>query len=164
MRDIKVGKVVLSIACGGDSEKVEKAAVLAERLTSCKPVRTPATRRARTFRVRIGTPMGIVVTMRKAKALDFLKKILPAVDNKIREKAFDNEGNFSFGLPEYLEIPGIKYDPALGIIGMNINVSLERAGFRVKRRRIARGNIGRAHRITKEEAKAFVKNLGVVVV
>jgi len=157
MRSVKIGKVTLSIAAGAAADRLEKSIVLAERLTGRKAARTVATRRARTFRVRKGSPVGLKVTLRDSAAKEFLKKLLPALDNKLKASSFDDEGNFAFGIHEYLDIPGVKYDPELGILGMNVVVTLERAGWRVKRRKIAKSKIGRSHRISADEAQAFAK-------
>ncbi len=158
MTIINTSKVTLSISTGEPGESVEKAYTLAERLTSQKPVRTLATRKSRTFRIRRGLPTGVKVTMRKEKGIEFLKKILPGIGNRISPYNFDNNGNFSFGIKEYLTIPGQKYDPKLGMIGMNINITLERPGYRIKRRKIKKAKISKSHRITKEEAIDYAKN------
>lgn len=164
LRQIKIGKVTINIACGESGEKLEKAYQLAQRLSGVTPVRTLATRRARTFRVRKGLPIGVKATLRNSKAVEFLKKVVLAKDNKIPADSFDNEGNFAFGIKEYLDIPGQKYDPSIGMFGMNIIVTLERPGFRVKRRKLKRSRIGHAHRIAKNDAMEFVKNsFGIVV-
>lgn len=152
MRKIIVDKVVFSMGVGKNMELIENAYTLAERLTGHKPVRTKATRRARTFKVPRGKPIGVKVTLRGKDKMQFLKKVLAGVDNKIKRMAFDNEGNFSFGIKEYLQIPGEKYDPKLGMLGFNVTVSLKRPGFRIKVRKIQKRAIPKHHRITKEEA------------
>ena len=164
MRRIRVGKVTLNIACGESGEKLERAFQLAQRLTNMTPAKTLATRRARTFRIRKGLPIGIKVTLRGKKAVEFFKKVILAKENKINQRAFDNEGNFAFGIAEYLDIPGQKYDPVIGMFGMNIIVTLERPGFRVKRRKLMRSRIGTHHRIAKQESMEFAKReLGIIV-
>ena len=162
MRKIKVSKVTLSIALKESGENIEKAYTLAERLTDAKPVRTLATRRARTFRIRKGLPIGVKVTLRENKGIDFLKKVLIAKENKLSSNNFDDEGNFGFGVEEYLDIPGQKYDPKLGMLGLNVNVSLERAGFRVKRRKIQKRKLPKNHKINKGDAISFAeKEIGI---
>ena len=102
--------------------------------------------------------------MRKVKAEEFLKNALQAKDNTILEKSFDNNGNFGFGIREYIDLPKTKYDPKLGIRGFDVLVSLQRPGFRVKRRKLKKTRIPHKHKITKDEAIEFVKNkFGVVV-
>ena len=164
MRAIKISKVTLSIALKESGEPVEKAYALTERLTGLKPIRTLATRRARTFRLRRGLPIGVKVTLRDKKSKDFLKNVLIAKDNKLKLNNFDNEGNFGFGVTEYLDVPGQKYDPKIGMLGFNVNVSLERPGFRIKRRKIQKRKLPSTHRILKEDAIEFVKKeIGVKI-
>ena len=64
----------------------------------------------------------------------------------------------SFGITEYINIPGIEYRPEIGIIGLEVAVTLERPGFRIKRRMLKKSKIGKSHLITKEDAMNFIKN------
>lgn len=157
MKNIEVSKVVLNIGLGKNVDRLDSAVLLAERLTGCKPVKTLASRKAKTYKVGKGRVIGVKVTMRDQKALDTLKNLLRAKGNAIKGSSFDDEGNFNFGFEEYLEVPGIKYDPAIGIMGFNISVTLERAGFRIKRRKIQKRKIPLSHRITRDEARDFMK-------
>lgn len=103
-------------------------------------------------------------TLRGQEAMEFLKKVLQALENRLKDSQFDSSGNFSFGIHEYINIPGIKYDPDVGILGMDVAVTLERPGFRVRKRRLRPGKIGKSHLIKKEEAIEWArKNLGVEV-
>lgn len=163
MREIRLEKVVLNIGCAGDMEKIERAKRLLEYLTDKKPVITKSKRRS-TFGIAKGKPIGVAVTLRKKSAEEFLKKALKAVGDKLSARQFDPEGNFTFGIKEYIHIPSVKYLHEIGILGLDVCVSLERPGFRVKRRRVKRGKIPIKHRITKEEAIEWVKkNFGVKV-
>jgi len=165
MRNLRLGKVVLNIGLRESGEAVEKAYNFLKSLSQAKPVKTLAGKKARTFRVRRGLPIGVKVTLRRDEALVLLKKVLPAVDSRIHETAFDNEGNFSFGIKEHLDIPGQKYDPKIGVLGLNVNASLERNGSRIKLRKIRKSIVGKKHRISKQEAIAFTKDvLGIKVV
>jgi len=82
---------------------------------------------------------------------------LKAVENKIALRKFDNNGNFSFGIPEYIDIPGVNYDPVIGVIGLEAAVTLARPGFRIKNRNVMKKKIPKRHIITKQEAVKFVK-------
>ena len=157
MRQIRIEKVTLNIGCGADQAKLEKAKKLLEYLTERKPLITKSKRRS-TFGVAKGKPIGVKVTLRKEKAVEFLKKALQAVENKLKISQFDPEGNFSFGIKEYIDIPGIKYQHAIGMLGLDVDVTLERAGFRIKRRRIQQRKIPTKHKINKQEAMEWVKN------
>jgi large subunit ribosomal protein L5 len=102
--------------------------------------------------------------LRKQKAIDFLKKVLPVVDNKISRSSFDVQGNFAFGLKEHIEIVGVKYDPDVGIFGMDVCVAVNRPGQRVKTRRKQKTHVGRTHVLTPEESVVFIRQtLGVEI-
>lgn len=161
----KICKVTVNISVGQSGEPLEKAGKVLQQLTSQKPVKRKAKQTIRDFGIRKGEPIACVVTLRKEKAVTFLKKALLAIDNKISKNRFDRNGNFSFGIKEHIEIPGTKYIPELGIFGMDISVSLGRAGYRVKERRRTKSSIGKGHLLTQEEAIVFVKDtLGVEIV
>jgi len=97
--------------------------------------------------------------------MDFLKKALWVRDHKLPAWSFDEEGNFSFGITEHTDFEGMKYDPEIGIFGMDVNVTLERNGYRIKKRKLRKAKIPENHRITAEEAMAFVtKEFNVEVV
>lgn len=60
-------------------------------------------------------------------------------------------GSFGFGIQEHIDL-GLKYDPSIGIYGMDFYVVLGRAGIRVSKRRRAKGRVGNTHRVQKDEA------------
>ena len=93
--------------------------------------------------MRKGEPIGVAVTIRKENAITLLKKLLEAKDNQINGRSFDNEGNFSFGITEHIDIPGVKYNPKIGILGLNVSVSLTRPGYNVRLRSKHKNNIGK---------------------
>jgi len=164
MQKIRVEKVTLNIGCGDDNSKIEKATKLLEMLTQRKPVVTKSRRRS-TFGVAKGKPLGVMVTLRKQPAIEFLKRALAANENKLKRSQFDKDGNFSFGVREYIDIPGIRYSHEIGIMGLDVSVTLERPGFRVKKRRVRQAKIGKKHRINNEEAIEWLKNnFGVEVI
>lgn len=163
MRKIRIEKVTLNIGVKAHTDS-ERAYTLLEKITGKKPVYTYATRRARTFKVRRGLPIGAKVTLRGEEAKELLMKLIKAKGGKLSINNFDNNGNFGFGIAEYLDIPGVKYDPQLGVMGLDVFVNLERPGFRVKRRKYYKSKVGKSHRITREEAIEFVKNeLGIMI-
>ena len=68
---------------------------------------------------------------------------------------FDSSGNLSFGISDYTDFPDQKYDPDIGIFGMDVNVVLERPGHRVSRRRRRKSKVPMPHRIGRDESKAW---------
>ncbi len=165
MRQIRIEKVTINIGVGEPGERLEKAAEVLRRLTGKKPVYTKAKKKVPRWGIRPGLNIGVKVTLRGKEAEDFLRRAFEAVGNKIPASSFDENGNFSFGVREYIDFPGMKYDPSIGVFGMDICVTLERPGYRVKRRKVRRSPVGKRHRITREEAIEFVKeHFGVEVV
>jgi large subunit ribosomal protein L5 len=157
-----VAKVTINIGCGEAGEKLERAKKLLEKLTGRKVVVTTTHGRT-TFGMAKGRPIGIKITLRGKPAIDFVNKALESRDMKIPVRCFDKQGNFAFGVKEHIDLPGIRYDPDIGIFGMDVCVTLERPGFGVSRARIPH-KIGKEHRITATEASDWaVANLGVKV-
>ncbi|VVB57787.1 50S ribosomal protein L5 [Candidatus Anstonella stagnisolia] len=165
MREPKVDKVTLNIGVGHAGADLENAKSLLTRLSGCKSVATTAHVRNPVFKIKKGDPIGAKTTMRGKVALDFLKKALAVKANSLPAKSFDSRGNFSFGVPEYIDIQGAKYDPQIGIIGFDVCVTLKRNGYRVATRRRACAKIGKKHLLTKEDGIEFAKaELGITVV
>ena len=164
MREVRIGKVVINIAVGKSGERLEKAAKLLEMITGQKPSQRKAKKTIRGFGIYRGEPIAVVTTLRKKKAFEILKLLLQAKGNTLKASSFDERGNVSFGIKEHIDIPGMKYDPEIGIFGMDVCVQLERSGYRVARRKRARSKVGKNHLVTKEEAINFFRNvLGVEV-
>jgi large subunit ribosomal protein L5 len=155
MQNIRIEKVTLNIGAGTSQDKLEKATKLLASLTGSKPVQTKSSKRIPTWGVRPGLKIGCKVTLRKKKT-ELLTSLFAAVNNRINASKFSN-GTFSFGVPEHIDIPGVKYDPEIGILGLDVAITLERPGFRIKRKKAPR-KISKKHLITKEEAIAFVKD------
>ncbi|KYH41143.1 MAG: 50S ribosomal protein L5, large subunit ribosomal protein L5 [Candidatus Bathyarchaeota archaeon B26-2] len=161
----KIEKVVVNVSVGKSGEPLEKASKILEELTGQRPCRRRAKKTIRDFGIRRGEPTACVVTLRGGRAEEFLKKAFQAVDSRIQSRSFDELGNFAFGIKEHIEIPGTRYKPELGIIGMDVCVSMEKPGYRVKKRRRVKSKIGSSHLLTREESILFVQErFGVEVV
>ncbi|MCW3991826.1 MAG: 50S ribosomal protein L5 [Candidatus Bathyarchaeota archaeon] len=158
MREPRIGKVVVNMTVGKSGEPLNRAMTVLEQLTGQRPCTRRAKQTIRTFGIRRGEPIACMVTLRGEGAEGFLRKALDAVGNRVRPRSFDGHGNFAFGIREHIDIPGTRYDPGLGIVGMDVMVTVERPGYRVARRRRARSKVGRGHRVTREEAVEFIKS------
>ena len=154
MRKIRIEKIVLSV--GGLAENLEKGVKLLILITKRKPAKMKSRKRIPSLNVRPGLEVGAVVTIRKNKE-ELLNKLLAAVDNILKKKQI-SENNFSFGIKEYLEIPGIEYQRDIGIMGLDVTVVFKRAGKRVKLKKIKRGKIPKRQIITKEEIIKFMED------
>jgi len=161
MQEIKIEKVTLNMGCAGDKIKIKKAQKFLEKITDQKSYVTSSRKRT-TFGATKGKPTGVKVTLRKEKAEKFLKDAFEAVDKKMKVKQI-NSDNFSFGIKESIDMPNVKYDPDVGIVGLDVCVTLERPGFRVKRRSNKQTKIGKNHLILKDQTINWIKNYGVSI-
>ena len=152
-REIKIEKVVLSV--GGTGEELEKGVKLLKIITKRKPAKMKSRKRIPSLNVRPGLEVGAVVTLRK-DIINFLKKMLTAINNKLKEKQV-SENNFSFGIAEYIEIPGMEYQRDIGIKGLDVCVVFKRSGKRIKLKKIKRGRIPKKQMISKEEIIKFME-------
>jgi large subunit ribosomal protein L5 len=154
----RIEKVTVNMSVGKSGAPLEQAVKILQQLTGQKPSKRQAKKTVREFGIRKGESIACLVTLRKEKADAFLRKAFYAIDKKLSKYCFDRQGNFSFGIKEHIDIPGTKYVPELGIHGMDVSVSLGRAGYRVKRRHRIRADLGKDHLLKPEEAIQFIKD------
>ena len=157
MREVIVDKVTLNIGVGTAGQELENAKGLLERLSGAKAVPTHAKVRNPVFRIKKGDIIGTKATLRGPSAIEFVTKALKVKAFTLPSRSFDKEGNFSFGVPEYIEFPGAKYDAQIGMLGFDVCVTLRRRGFRVCKRRRAKARVSRSHRLKQEDGIEFAK-------
>ncbi|MFO7872714.1 MAG: 50S ribosomal protein L5 [Candidatus Undinarchaeales archaeon] len=164
IKDPRIAKITLNIGTGSDLNDLKKAEKLLKMLSDQKPVRTSAKATISELNVKQGDPIGVKVTLRGKKAEEVLKKSFEAVENTIKGSQISDNGNFSFGVSEYIEMPGMKYDPDIGMIGFDVCVDLERIGFRINRRRLKKKKLHEKVHIQPEEVEKFLnEKFGVKV-
>ena len=156
MKEIHVSKVVINIGVGKSGDPVEKAKNALSELTGKTPSVRGAKKSVRDFGIHKGEPIGAMVTLRRTDATNFLRRIMESKRNVIKNSSFDNNGNISFGIHEHIDIPGTKYNPDIGIFGMDVCAALTRPGYRISKRRNP-SKIGKNHKITKDESIEFFK-------
>lgn len=157
MRDVYVDKVVVHMGVGESGEKLVKAEEIMKSITRQTPVRTIARKTQPAFSVRKGAPIGCKVTLRGKTAREFIKTSLDIIERILFENQFDKNGNFSFGIEEHTDFPGMSYDPQIGIYGMDVNVVLERRGIRIARRRTEQKKLPAKQRVNKSDAIEFLR-------
>jgi large subunit ribosomal protein L5 len=108
MKKIRLNKVILNIGTGKSGQPIETAKAALLQIINGKPNQRAAKKTQRDWGVRKGEPIGVAITVRGDNAIQLLKKLLEAKSNQIKAKSFDDEGNFSFGILEHIDIPGIK--------------------------------------------------------
>lgn len=158
MRMIKVEKAVINMGVGEGGEKLIRAEKVMEMLTHRKSVRTISRTTNKDLGLREGMPIGCKVTLRGKEAEEFITKAFWVKENRIADYSFDKEGNFSFGVNDYTDFDGMRYDPQIGIFGLDVSVTLARKGKRIAIRRRQSRKLPQKQRITQEEGKNFAKN------
>lgn len=157
MKNIRIEKLTLNIGCGKDQSRLDKAIALLKNITGIVPIKTFTKKRIPEWGLRPGLAIGCKITLRKKSARELLIRLLKAKDNILKESTFSDSGNVSFGISEYIDIPDVKYDPKIGIIGLEACLTLERPGFRIKKRKVQKKKIPKKHIITKEDAIKFIE-------
>ncbi|MGD0511466.1 MAG: 50S ribosomal protein L5 [Candidatus Micrarchaeaceae archaeon] len=158
MRKIKISKVVINIGTGSDEQMQSNAKRLIEIITGRKAANELSRTRNPAFKIAKGQKIGAFVTVRGTDARSLIVRLFEAIDNKIKYESVTNN-SLSFGIPEYIDISGVKYDSKVGMLGMNVNVSFMRNGMRVSKRKLRQSRVHKTHRtITPDEIMDYIKN------
>lgn len=157
MKSLKVEKVTVNIGVGEGGERLRKARQVLEDVTKQDAILTTSKTINKDWGIRKDMPIGCKVTLRGDKATDFLKRALSTRNNRIVDWSFDEQGNVSFGIPDHTDFEGMKYDPDIGVFGMDVCITIERPGFRVKKRRVQPRKIPERHRVSPEESMDFLE-------
>ena len=164
LRSVRVIKVVVNAGVGESGEPRTKAEKVLQMVTHQKPVATRSHSTNRDFGIRKGQEIGAKVTLRGEVALEFLRRAFDARDRQFDVASIDRNGNFSFGIADYTDFAGMKYDPAIGIHGMDVAVEMGRTGHRIRNRRQQARPLPKALRSTREETRTFLASqLGVTI-
>lgn len=137
MKQIHIEKLTLNIGAGKDTKVLEKGQLLLKHITGIEPVQTKTTKRLAEWGLRPGLPIGAKLTIRDSKLInDLVPRFLAAKEKKMTSLWFDDNGNISFGISEYVDIPGVKYNTGIGMLGLQVSITLARPGYRVKKRKL----------------------------
>jgi large subunit ribosomal protein L5 len=127
----RLEKIVVNIGMGeaiGNAKAMDAAASDLAQITGQRPVVTKSRRAISNFKLRIGMPIGLKVTLRGERMWHFYEKLVTVVLPRIRDfqgipdRSFDGRGNFSLGLKEQLVFPEIDYDKIDRLRGMEITI------------------------------------------
>ena len=165
MKKIKLEKVVLNMGVGKSGDAILVAKTALDQISGKKSCARNARNTQRDWGIRKGEPIGASVTSRGKDATELLKRLMEAKGLEIKGKSFDNFGNVSFGILEHIDIPGVKYDPKIGILGLDASITLTRPGFGIRFRSKHKAKIGKTHRISSDDAKEFfTREFGVTII
>ncbi len=132
MRAPRPVKITLNMGLG-EAKQDSKALEAAQEQLATIAGQQPSVRRARksiaSFKVREGMPVGISVTLRRARMWEFLDRLFSVAVPRIRDfrglnpRSFDGRGNYSMGVREQLIFPEIDYDSVDQVRGLDVTIT-----------------------------------------
>ncbi len=129
----RLKKIVINVGLGEavqDIKLLESAQDEIGLITGQRPVITRAKKAIANFKIRKNSPVGCMVTLRRARMYEFFDRLINIAIPRIRDfrglspNSFDDQGNYSFGLEEQLIFPELNVDKVLKIHGMDITIAL----------------------------------------
>src|SRR3989338_7620250 len=112
----------------------------------------------------------VVLNMGLGKSGDIIQVAKKALDHISGKKscardAKETQREWGVRQGEHIDIPGVKYDPQVGILGLGISVTLTRPGYGIRKRSKHKASVGKSHTIKNQEAKDYLaKEFGVTIV
>ena len=127
----RLDKIVLNMGVGAavqDSKKINIAAEELSLIAGQKAVITRAKKSIAGFKLREGMPIGVKVTLRRARMYEFVDRLVNVALPRVRDfrglssKSFDGNGNYAMGLREHIVFPEIDYDKVDTFWGLDVVV------------------------------------------
>ena len=132
MQAPRLKKITLNMGFG-EAKQNDKMLEAAQEQLATIAGQQPSIRRARksiaSFKVREGMPVGLSVTLRRARMWEFLDRLCSIAVPRIRDfrglnpRSFDGRGNYSMGVKEQLIFPEIDYDSIDEVRGLDVTIT-----------------------------------------
>jgi len=132
MQAPRIEKITLNMGLG-EAKQNAKMLEAAQGQLATIAGQQPSVRRARksiaSFKVREGMPVGVSVTLRRARMWEFLDRLCSIAVPRIRDfrglnpRSFDGRGNYSMGVKEQLIFPEIDYDSIDEVRGLDVTIT-----------------------------------------
>ncbi|MBU2541880.1 MAG: 50S ribosomal protein L5 [Candidatus Omnitrophica bacterium] len=128
-----ISKIVVNMGVGeavDDIKLLDVAMADLATITGQKPIKRRAKKAVSNFKIKQGHPVGLKVTLRRARMYEFLDRLINIALPRIRDfrglsqNSFDEAGNYSFGIAEQLIFPEIEYDKIEFSQGMNVTICI----------------------------------------
>lgn len=129
----KIEKVKINVSIGSylsstGSKDYSQVVKNITEITGQKPIVIQSRKAISNFKLKIGMPVGITVTLRKNRMYDFLTKLIHVVLPRTRDfrglnkKSFDGHGNYSLGIAEYTVFPEIHLEDVTKNHGVQVTI------------------------------------------
>jgi large subunit ribosomal protein L5 len=125
-------KITLNMGIGEAKQNTQMLEAATEQLATIAG-QLPSVRRAKksvaSFKVREGMPVGVAVTLRRARMWEFLDRLTSIAVPRIRDfrglspRSFDGRGNYSMGIREQIIFPEIDYDSIDEVRGLDVTIT-----------------------------------------
>jgi len=130
----KLEKITLNIGLGkakDDKKMIETAHNTLTKITGQKPMETTAKKSIANFKLREGNKIGLKVTLRGDKMYEFMDRLITVVLPRLRDfhgvsnKAFDRQGNYSFGMNDQSVFPELTFDETTTSHGLQVVFTIQ---------------------------------------
>jgi large subunit ribosomal protein L5 len=157
-RAVTIDKVVVHMGVGEAGDRLVNAERIVSEITGNTPVRSVAKQTLPAFGIRKGSTHQLPGDAARETSEEFLATSIKIAGNRINSRAFDKQGNFSFGIEEHTDYRVRAYDPKVGIFGLDVTVVLRRNGARIARRHIQQKKLPSKQMVTVDDAKLFLRD------
>merc|ERR1712032_1051403 len=164
MNYLQVDKLIINVCLGENGSKLSKIFSVIENFCGQFPNYSRARYSIKDFKIRRNDFISIDTSLRGEKVNNVLDILLKTLEYELIDSNFCKNGGLNFGIEEYIDL-GIKYDPFVGIFGLDLNILLIRVGIRLKRRKWSPRSVGLKQVVSTKKTKLWFNTFydGIVI-